>query len=276
MRRPRLQGILGALVLVGLLGGGRTEAATGGASPPHGVVVGLGQTVEDITTVGVPVHVAGTVDQTVIAFGGVVTLAPTAHVRGDMYILGGVLEQDPRAQVDGSITVVSPAVVQGFAGVHPWGVLGGLLVVRFVLLLAAGILAWQVAPTAAAARQMRRLAARPVRGMGLGLLWAALLGTAALVASLTVIGLPVGLVLLFVLGGEGVLGLALAMAWLREPGRVPAGARRLLVGVVVLLGLIPIMGEVLLLGFSVLGLGATLEMMAESRGARCALQAANH
>ncbi len=274
MRSRALAGILGALVLVGLLEGGQVASATGDAAAAQGVVVGPGQTVEDITTAGAPVRVAGTVSQTVVAFGGVVTLAATAHVRGDMYILGGTLEQDPRAQVDGSITVASPAVVGWFAGLHPGGVLVGLLAVHLVLLLAAGAIAWQVAPTEAAARQLSRLARRPVRGMGLGLLWAALLGTAALVAGITVIGLPVGLVLLFVLGGEGVVGLALAITWMRGPARLPAIARRVLVAVVAVLGLLPVVGEMLLFGFSALGLGATLEMMAEARGIRRALHEA--
>ena len=111
-----------------------------------------------------------------------------------------------------------------------------------------------------------------MRVIGLGLLWATLLGTAALVVSLTLIGLPLGLLLLVFLGGEGVLGLAVALAWLRHPARFSSRGRRLLVMATVVLGLLPLVGDGILYAAATVGLGVTLDALAEVRGARLAVR----
>jgi hypothetical protein len=183
-------------------------------------------------------------------------------------VLGGGVTREPGAQASGSITVVSPAVLQALRPGRSAPTLSLLLLVRFVFLLALGAVAWHLAPTELVSRQMERLRRSPVRVLGLGFLWAAFLGTAGLVASLTVIGLPVGALLLVFLGSEGVLGLAVGTAWIREPGRLSIRARGILMGSVAFLGILPLLGEAVLFACAAVGLGTTLEAIAEARGAR--------
>jgi hypothetical protein len=272
--RPCTTGwLLSAVLAIGLLAWAEAYAAPPDRRPGPGVIVGADQTVEEVIAFGVSVYVAGTVTETVIVIGGDLRLAETARIGDDIYVLGGTLEQDPGAQVADSVTVVSPSLVQALAtaGGNGGAVLGVLLLVRVVLFLVLGAIAWQLAPTDLSARQGQRLTAHPVRVIGLGLLWATLFGTAALVASLTLIGLPLALLLLVFLGGEGVLGLAVALAWIRHPARVPPGGRRLLVMAMVVLGLLPLVGEGILYAAATVGLGVTLDALAEARGARRAV-----
>jgi hypothetical protein len=261
------------VLLVSLLAWALAHAAPSDRPSRIGVVVGADQTVEEVIAFGVSVEVAGTVTETVIVIGGDVRLAETARIGDDIFVVGGTLEQDPGAQVAGAVTVVSPSLVQALAtaGGHGGAVLGVLLLARTILCLVVGATAWQLAPTDLSARQGERLIARPVRVIGLGLLWATLLGTAALVASLTLIGLPLGLLLLVFLGGEGVLGLAVALAYIRHPARFPMRGRRVLVMAMVVLGLLPLVGEGILYATATIGLGVTLDALAEARGARRAL-----
>jgi hypothetical protein len=274
VRRPCANGwLLPTVLLVGLLAWAEAHAAPSDRPPGPGVVVGADQTVEEVIAFGVSVYVAGKVTDTVIVIGGDLRLAETARIRDDIFVLGGTLEQDPGAQVAGSVTVVSPSLVQALAtaGGNGGAILGVILLIRVVLCLVVGATAWQLAPTDLSARQGQRLIARPVRVIGLGLLWATLLGTAALVASLTLIGLPLGLLLLVFLGGEGVLGLAVALAWIRHPARFSSRGSRLLVMAMVVLGLLPLVGEGILYAAATIGLGATLDALAEARGVRRAV-----
>lgn len=271
MTRARTAGLVGALLLLGPWIGGGAEAAPPGPSPALGVSVGADQTVEDVIAFGVPVYVAGTVRESVVVIGGDLTLLGSAKVQGDIYILGGGMTQERGAQASGSITAVSPAIFRVLRPGRPGPALGLLLLVRLAVLLAVGAIAWHLAPTELVPRQMQRLRTRPVRVLGLAFLWAALLGTAGLVASLTVIGLPVGVLLLVFLGGEGVLGLAVVTAWIREPGRLSIRARRILIASLAFLGLFPLLGEALLFACAAVGLGITLEAMAEARGLRRSL-----
>jgi hypothetical protein len=228
---------------------------------------------EEVIAFGVSVEVAGTVTGTVIVIGGDVQLAETARIGDDLFVLGGTLEQDPGAQVAGAVTVVSASLVRALAtaGGHGGAVVSVLLLARAVLCLVVGATAWQLAPTDLSARQGERLLARPVRVIGLGLLWATLLGTAALVASLTLIGFPLGLLLSVFLGGEGILGLAVALAYIRHPARFSARGRHVLVIALVVLGLLPLVGEGILYASAIIGLGVTLDALAEARGARQAI-----
>src|SRR5262245_25508176 len=150
MRRPCAHGwFLLTALLVGLLAWASAYAAQSDPASRPGMVVGPDQTLEAVIAFGVSVEVAGTVTEAVIVIGGDVRLAGTAHILGDIFVLGGTLEQDPGAQVAGTVTVVSAPLVQALAtaGGHGGAVLGVLVCVRVVLCLAIGVIAWQLAST---------------------------------------------------------------------------------------------------------------------------------
>jgi len=72
------------------------------------VNVDAGEVIDgDVVAVGGPVKVDGEVQGDVVAVGGSVTLGPTAVVEGDVTVVGGPLHRDPGAQVRGKAQEVS-------------------------------------------------------------------------------------------------------------------------------------------------------------------------
>jgi hypothetical protein len=61
---------------------------------------------EPVVAVGGSVTVLGRVDDSVVAVGGSVHLGPKAHVRGDVTAVGGRIEQEKGASIDGSVNEV--------------------------------------------------------------------------------------------------------------------------------------------------------------------------
>jgi len=72
------------------------------------VTVDAGEVIDgDVVAIGGPVKVDGEVQGDVVAVGGSVTLGPTAVVEGDVTVVGGPLHRDPGAQVRGQAQEVS-------------------------------------------------------------------------------------------------------------------------------------------------------------------------
>ena len=72
------------------------------------VTVDAGEVIDgDVVAIGGPVKVDGEVQGDVVAVGGSVTLGPTAVVEGDVTVVGGPLHRDPGAQVRGKAQEVS-------------------------------------------------------------------------------------------------------------------------------------------------------------------------
>ena len=260
--------LLGVVAAGLLLGGLRAAAAEPRSSAS--VTVGVDQQARDVIVIGAPVHIAGTVTDDVVVIGGDLTIDATARIHHDVYVLGGTLVRDPSSHVGGSVTMLSSSVTQAFVQARRvWAVLLGVVFfTRLVILFAAGVVAWQLSTTGIAESHARRLAARPVRVIGVGALWATLLACAGLVALLTVIALPVGVLVFFFLVAEGVVGLAVALFWIRQPGRFAPSGRAVLVVAMLLVGILPIVGDVVFFVVAALGLGVTLGILAEARAAR--------
>ena len=64
--------------------------------------------------------------------------------------------------------------------------------------------------------------------------------------------------------------MAVMLAWICHPERVPVGGRRLVRLSFTLLGLVPGVGEAILYGAGAVGLGVILVALAEARGTRLA------
>jgi hypothetical protein len=266
--RGSVRALACALVAGPLLFAVAPTSATARDGRAPGIVVGPGQTMGRVLAFGVPVRIEGTVQDDVIVIGGRVTITGTARLRDEVYLLGATTDIDPDAQLDGGLIVLSPAVLR------PWTSIGGtgetmilaLAVVRLVALLLVAALAWALAPTAFTARQTRRLAEHPLRVVALGAVWALLLGTSVVVATLSLLGLPLAMLLSVLLGAESVIGLAIGAA---APSRTASlRARRPILIATALLLLVPVIGEMLLYAAAAVGLGVTLAALAEAHGLR--------
>jgi cytoskeletal protein CcmA (bactofilin family) len=154
-----------------------------------------------------PVTITGFVHGDVVAFDGAVTVAKTGHVGGDLFADKRVLV--PGAQVDGTTQSTARfATAAGWASVMLW--LAMAVVLALSMLLFGLLLLWLFPRVADAALDAGRTAIGPSIGWGAAMVIG--LPTLAVLAMVTVIGLPVGLGVLFALGLIYTVGM-IAAAW---------------------------------------------------------------
>lgn len=217
-RAQRGEDVKGVLVRVGapaLVRAGETERTV--------VVVGSdavvdGDVLENLVVVGGDARVAGNVAGDVVMVGGQLALEPGARVGGDVLLHGNsTIARAPGAVVDGA--------VQRSAGVAFGPLAGWLLWLGVTLMLVlAGLLF-----AAAGGRQLDEAAALLLRRVGpvvvTTLVLIAAVPILAIIAFLTVIGIPVGIALLVALvpalglAGYLVAAMALGDVVLRRLGR---------------------------------------------------------
>lgn len=250
-----------------------------------GTVVAPGQTAGDVVVLDGTVRIAGHVTGDVIAVGGPVRLlgrvdgdlatvsdraylGPTARVGGDL-LYGDerpVLVQG--ARVEGSIededwadTLSSPG--WGFAGPLAWW----LAVTVSTLLVGVALLLLAPRMLAAAQRSGRQ---RPWPAVGWGVLVAIALPLVAVLALVTLVGIPFGVALLLALVPV-MLVAYVTSAWIlgRRLVKEPASPWLALLagwGVLRLLALIPVLGFLVGLVATVFGLGALVVALWRARG----------
>lgn len=272
--------------LVLCIGAGRASAddgddlvvIAGGAVVPAGQTAGdvivvdgpvriAGRVTGDVVAVAGPVRIAGTVDGDVAAVSDRAVLAPSARVGGDL------LYGDERpvvaqgARVDGSIkdedwadTLSSPE--WGFAGPLAWW-----LAVSVSTLLVGVLLLWLAPRMLAAAERSARRHLWPA--LGWGVLVAIALPILAIVALVTLVGIPFGVALLLALVPVMLVAYVTA-AWI--VGRRVVGAPHspwlaLLAGwgILRLLALIPVAGFLVGLVATAIGLGALVVALWRAR-----------
>jgi hypothetical protein len=188
------------------------------------VNVDAGETIDgDVVAVGGAVKVDGEVEGDVVAVGGSLTLGPTAVVSGDVTVVGGRLNRDPGAQVRGKAQEVSlggvdfdkwtwrrnpvgqwwrSALGSAFAFV------GTLVRVAVLCLFAALVVLFgrdymERAGTMAATSSLKAGAV----GLLAQILFLPLLVITCVVLVMTIVGIPLLLVLPFVILGIAVLAL---------------------------------------------------------------------
>jgi hypothetical protein len=293
MRVRFIQVSLAALLLLSVAAGGASAAdgddlivITGGAVVPAGQTAGdvividgpvriAGRATGDVIAVAGPVVIAGTVDGDVAVASDRATLAPSARIGGDL------LYGDERpvvaqgARVDGSIrdedwadTLASPE--WGFAGPLAWWLavsVSTLLVGVLLLLLAPRMLA-------AAERSARR---RLWPALGWGVLLAIALPIVAVLALVTLVGIPFGVALLLALVPV-MLVAYVTSAWLVGRRLVAAPRSPWLAllagwGILRLLALIPVVGFLVGLVATVIGLGVLVVALWRARGPEVPLAA---
>jgi hypothetical protein len=276
--------VVGTFILITLGVGAPANAATAQLPPKHQPLVVLsgridipkGQQVPGIVIFSGTLTVEGTVNGPITAFGAPVTIS--GHVYGNVLAFKGPLRVLDGAVVTGDVksrygpSIESGATVRGIRGelasnfAWIWRVVSWLAV-SLSLLVFGLLLLWLAGPTANRISQIGRGA------IGASLGWGALLflglPLAALIANLTVVGLPLGLGLLAGLGLIYATGYC-AGAWILgrwlvgEPrGRVVA----FLAGWAVLriVAFIPIVHIFVFIAAALYGLGALLVTLRRAR-----------
>jgi hypothetical protein len=219
----------------------------------------------DVIVLDGPVTVTGQVSGSVVAVTGDVRLGRGAQVGGSV-LAGGSVEAAPGARVSGEVREGVRFTLRGWlAAVAPF--LSWLALA--VSLLLVGLVLLGLAPRGLEA--VHRAASRsPWAAAGWGLLWLVALPLSGALLVLSVLGLPLGLALLFGLALLSFAGMALAAwtvgraLWRSERRRWPA----------VLLGWllaslaigVPYLGPVLWAGGSAFGLGAATVAAWRARG----------
>lgn len=236
------------------------------------VTVARGQTVNGVFVVSGDARIAGHVDGDVVLVSGDATV--NGRIDGDLITIGGQARLLPRAYVDGDVRYSDERpIVAGSAIVHGdvtkkngldsldlFPFLGALifLIGTFVSTAVFGLLLLLIAPRAAdavEARSHERIG--PLIAIGIAI--AIALPVAAVIAGVTVVGLPLAFVILLALLPLGAIAYC-ASAWVLGRRMVkPPHSRYLafLAGVAVLaaVGFVPIVGWIVTLAAPVFGLG---------------------
>ena len=259
------------------------------------VDVPRGATVEDVVAFNGPVSVQGAVDGDVVALNGPVTVAPRASVTGNVVALDDTATIASGARVGGDVVygaqrpeVAADAHVGGEVQRADWGEWGpdqgswgpdhgpwelvgflGSWVAVSVAALAVGMLFLWLSPRGAQAA-LRAALERPGASAGFGAALLVGLPAAAILSMVTIIGIPLGVALMLALVPIYALGYATS-AWVL--GRLVLSDRRkpvvaLLVGLGLLrlAALVPVLGGVVGLAATVMGLGALLIALGRGRG----------
>jgi hypothetical protein len=240
------------------------------------VLVDREETAGDVWVGDGDVTIRGTVDGDVIVFDGDVTIRGT--VEGDVFTVRGQATLGRRGNVTGDITYVDKEPVQtpgsrvggdvtkfdvadaGIIGAIAW--LIGLTVSLFLL----GLILLLLAPRAADAIA-RTAKAKALVSFGVGFLAFILIPIIAVAAFFTVVGIPLGIILLLLI--IPLYAISYVTAAFALGRRIIKGSRILafLVGLVILglLSLIPIAGSIFGLLATMFGLGLLLMTLFRAR-----------
>lgn len=229
--------------------------------------VNVGGRVEgDVVAVSGPVRVAGTVDGTISAVSDRVTLLPTARVTGDVQYGDESPRVLPGATVDGKVSDEGWDQLNDF----PWGVVGAFAwwLAVSISALVLGLVLLALAPRAAdAAFGAVQTAIGPVIGWGAVLFVG--LPIVAVVALITLVGIPLGLGLLLALVPLGALGYVTACYLLGR--RLVKEPRSRMVaflagwGILRVLAIVPFLSTLAWLAAVIVGLGALLVALWRAR-----------
>jgi cytoskeletal protein CcmA (bactofilin family) len=270
MTRP----IVMLAVVVAVLAAAPAHAAEDRIVIKGDVNVARGETVDTVIVVDGNVRVAGRVTGDLIAVSAPVRLVGV--VEGDVITVADRLVLGPGGRIQGDLlygdeqpVIAVPAAVRGDTEkldfgdvVSPFGAVVGWLALWLaftVSSLALGLLLLWLAPRALdAASWVARTATGPAIGIGLAVFFG--IPAAAVLALVTLVGIPLGIGLLLAMLplyaiGYVTSGYLLGRAIVRAPrGRVPA----FLAGWAILraIALVPVLGGIVWFGAAVFGLGA--------------------
>lgn len=169
------------------------------------VTVARGEVVDDVVTFGGDADIQGTVHGDVSTFGGDITIGPEGYVSGDANTFGGRIDVAEGGGIGGEAVGDDVTAGDDAPEVEAWS---AWLSHRLVFLLSfagAGVLVVGLFP-----KRLTRVAAalseHPIRSFVVGAVAAAVLLSTSALLTLTLIGIPVALMLLAVLGWGWLVG----------------------------------------------------------------------
>ena len=249
------------IVLVGSVLIDREETA-GDIYVLDGDVTIRGTVTGDVVVADGDVIIRGTVEGNVVTVAGQATLGRRGNVGGDITYADKEPVQTPGSQVGGEVKKFDIADA-GIIGAIAW--LIGITVSLFLL----GLILLLLAPRAADA-VTRTAQAKALVSFGVGFLAFFLIPIIAVLAFVTVVGIPLGVILLLLL--LPLYAISYVTAAFALGRRIIKGARILAFrgGLVILglLSLIPIAGGLIGLLATMFGLGLLLMTLLRSRGDR--------
>jgi hypothetical protein len=222
--------------------------------------------VEAVFVVGGDVELVGATVDGIVVIDGAVTIDATSTVTGDVRTLAGTATVAPGATIGGDVKGLETDVANFGLWLAPVFILFaiGAALVSLVVALAVAALA---------ARQVRSaellISRQPGSTVLAGLVGFIVLPLLAVLSMITIVGAPIGLLLLlFILPTFAYLGWIVAAIWVgdwltggqRETPPVERPYRAAVVGVIVLglLGIVPVVGPFVSLIASLFGYGALL------------------
>lgn len=284
VRRVALVGlllaVLAAAVPASAAGSPRDQVVISGS-----VDVPAGRTVGDVVIVDGPVNVAGTVKGDVVAIHGVVRVSGLVH--GSITVISKRAILGPRARVDGNLhygdqkpRIAPGAVVAGKITHDDWngiarphfGFLAYFLFWLAISLstLALGVLVWWLAPRVMeAANEAARRRTGVVVAWAIGIFLG--LPILAVLALVTLVGIPLGLGLLLALLPLSAVGYV-TTSWIVGRAVLPRRRDWFLVGfagfgILRLIALVPFLGVVIWFAAGAVGLAALVVAGWRARGA---------
>ena len=245
-----------------------------------GNLVVKGNVEDDAVVFGGNLEISGRVEGDARAFGGNVVLGPNAYVEGDVSSFGGSVTKEQGAKVEGSTEsfggasigrTVAGEIKEGFREAKQkdsddhedrGGRLASFLL-KFAMLFGMGSLGQLFFPS-----RMKALSAEirnePVKSGLMGLLGAVALVPVLVVLSVTIIGIPLALVLALVVPVLTVWGFAAvaselgARLPLRPANKTQAMVLALGLLILLVLGHLPVLGNLVLALASLVALGAVM------------------
>lgn len=197
------------------------------------VLVPRGQTIHFLTVVGSDARVDGTVRGAVTVIDGDLQISASGHLRDGARVLGGQIRIARGAQVEGDLFAFGARFPPLSATLIAL-LLVGVICLRTLVALGVVALGRIVAPQPAAITARQVLEDRPGRTILVGALVTTGTASFALLAALTVVGIPIALALL------GVLLIATSV------GIAPAASNRRTRRLVALAVVTPIVGDAIL------------------------------
>jgi hypothetical protein len=236
-----------------------------------------GEVTDSVINFGGTIIIEGEVGQTVVGFGSEIVLKSTARIEGDVLSLGGTLQKDPGAIIEGDTIYFSTSdevakfLKEGFVGVFGFSLIPLLLIFKLITLVIWFILA--IILVAIFPKQISfasnqiRTSFWPIFGTGI---LSIIIFTGLIIFSVFLCFILIGIPILLALTAVGIVikifGRVVVFYFLGDwifkafGGKQASGLLAVLLGLLLfgLIGFIPIIGSLFSFALSIIGWGVVI------------------